>query len=253
MLKPNLMKIGAHTERIGVVGIWRFVFSLLIMRFHLYNLHITDDESFSYAWIYVEFFFILTGYFTAKHFCTVRVQTNEDITPGAYSIQYTIHKLCPIMIYIVVGVVAEYLIEGYPVLASGSVKSFIYGLRDLPLEVTLLLNGEGIWPHLAPLWYLSAMFITMPLLSYLIQKIPDLLLNIVSWVLPIIYYTHTTDLFRAHKPVRAFVGMCLGCFVFCAAEKLSRLSLPTHKKIVLTIIEIGCFLGWSTMMFAKVI
>lgn len=57
-----------YTYRNGMVDIWRFVFCLLIMAHHMYHIGIERIYPFQSAWIYVEFFFILSGYFTGKHF-----------------------------------------------------------------------------------------------------------------------------------------------------------------------------------------
>ena len=57
-----------RVQRNGMIDIWRFIFALLIMGHHMYHLDIGESYLFQSAWIYVEFFFMLSGYFTAKHF-----------------------------------------------------------------------------------------------------------------------------------------------------------------------------------------
>ena len=51
----------------STIEIWRFVASLLIMATHMYHFGI-DNYYFRETWIFVEFFLIITGYYTAVHF-----------------------------------------------------------------------------------------------------------------------------------------------------------------------------------------
>lgn len=71
-------------NRICNIDLAKFISSLLIMATHLTLL--TDKYSNNY-WLYVEFFLIISDYFTAKHF------DNKDYdNPLKESIIYTLKK-----------------------------------------------------------------------------------------------------------------------------------------------------------------
>lgn len=53
----------------SVIEICRLIASLVILWHHEYVAKVLDpNEPFIYGWIFVEFFFVLTGYFTISHF-----------------------------------------------------------------------------------------------------------------------------------------------------------------------------------------
>ena len=62
-----------HTYK-GMIDLYRIVAILLIMKHHLY----IEGGRFQSAWIYVEFFFILTGCLAAKKF----VEASNDLGGG---------------------------------------------------------------------------------------------------------------------------------------------------------------------------
>lgn len=66
---------------------------------HKYHLGIESDSCFSNSWVYVEFFFIISGYFTYAHFIRCK---EEKI--NVHPVAYTIKKFSFYMPYIFVTV-----------------------------------------------------------------------------------------------------------------------------------------------------
>ena len=54
--------------RLGAVDLTRFIMILLIMAHHLYLFGYSDDYLGESCWAWVDYFFILTGYFTMQHY-----------------------------------------------------------------------------------------------------------------------------------------------------------------------------------------
>lgn len=61
------MRNKVTNNRSGFIDIIRFIAALLIMAHHMYNIGL-QYYPFWDCWIYTEFFLLITGYFTAKHF-----------------------------------------------------------------------------------------------------------------------------------------------------------------------------------------
>ena len=59
-----------NKKRASVVDLWRFIALIMIMIHHLYIFGdpFTGEYCGRFGWIFVEFFFIVAGYFTYKHF-----------------------------------------------------------------------------------------------------------------------------------------------------------------------------------------
>ena len=82
--------------RMAIVDLWKFIAAVMIMIHHLYYLAPAfEGKDFPgyFSWIYVEFFFILTGYFTYRHFA--RQDSRENIVRS--SLSYTWRKFKPFL------------------------------------------------------------------------------------------------------------------------------------------------------------
>ena len=66
--------------REGKIELMRFLAILMIMCDHMGTIGLKElDRPFTGTWIYVEFFLILSGYFTASHFSYSQIDANTDI------------------------------------------------------------------------------------------------------------------------------------------------------------------------------
>lgn len=91
-------------EKNSFLELWRFIAALLIMATHMYNFGV-DNYYFRETWIYVEFFLIITGFFTAKHFDG---HNCDDYMLEA--LRYTWSKYKPLLPYTSMATVCAYSI-----------------------------------------------------------------------------------------------------------------------------------------------
>lgn len=85
---------------VGSVDIIRFLMILMIMCHHLYLLGYSGNYPGCCCWAWVDYFFILTGFFTMRHFDGCEKQ--EDFAKEAMA--YTIKKFRNYMPYVFVSV-----------------------------------------------------------------------------------------------------------------------------------------------------
>lgn len=230
-----------YTYRNGMVDIWRFVFCLLIMAHHMYHIGIERIYPFQSAWIYVEFFFILSGYFTGKHFWGGNTSTHKA---AKSSMVYTIKKFKNVLPYSTIIIFGEYLL-GNICFRPGSWKNFIESFENMPYEMMMVSSSGLVEAKVVPIWYLSAMFLVFPIFCYLVQRYEQLFQYILSWFIPVIYYGRMGIVARAEWPhdlLRAFSCMCLGGFVYTITEFMKEMKYTKLTKVILTLIGICCFL-----------
>lgn len=67
----------------------RFLGILLIMSHHLYLIGYVGEYMFASCWVWVDFYFMISGALTAKHFEGYR---SEKENCGEIALQYTWHK-----------------------------------------------------------------------------------------------------------------------------------------------------------------
>ncbi len=226
-----------RSDRIAYVDLFRFVMILLIMSHHLYLFGFSDDYLFRSCWAWTDYFFLLTGYFTMRHFADREVR--GEYAPEA--LRYTLRKLSGCFPLVLIAVTAQYLLEAVPSLVQGNPKQFLSTFCDWPYEVLLLSSSGIVWTKVMPLWFLSAMLLTLPLMIYLMLRFRDFW-HILSWLFPLFYYGQigiNTVRDWPNDLLRAFSCMALGTCVYMVSGKLTENDLIRGKRIWLTIAELG--------------
>ena len=218
-----------------MVELCRFLACYVIFSYHA-------GGRFTTGWIFVEFFFMLSGYFAIKHLVRMEGKIENKAT---YPIQYTIDKFKRLLPYTTVGFVADCLISAWKYQFTGMelVKWILY----LPVNL-FYLAGTGMMPADVPisdtvqtsyimggaLWYICAMFVAMPVMMYLYlylgKKIGPWLISF----LPMLLYGYliicdgTVNGWHADHgaflavDLRALAGMLAGGLIYVLSERISR-------------------------------
>lgn len=189
----------------------------------------------------MEYFFILSGFFTIAHFEKSPVNENT----GMEAVRYTLRKFQAYLPYVAAAILLRYGLDAIPLLIRGDIKGAVYSFLNIPFEISLLTSsGLAFEAKLATIWYLSALFIVMPLFTWLLLKSKD------SWpvwalLLPILYYGkfgENVTRTPLNDMLRAFVGMTLGTLVYFAVRKTRTVQVNRCVRTGLTLLEISMFL-----------
>lgn len=173
---------------------------------------------------------------------------------AAYAFQYTVKKLLRILPYTIIGTMMYYVtvicVEHY------DFRHAIYLCLQMPLElIQLSMTGATGITLNYPIWYLSALMITLPILMYCYFLNNDFFENYMITIVPMLLYGwmnnkyHTIGLWHEWigityaAVIRAFADLLLGCLVFKLSEKLSGLKYSVFKRGLLTLVEIGGFVA----------
>lgn len=240
-------------KRIGIIDIWRIVACMIIMSYHLPTLDNKFTEQnypFAVGWIFVEFFFIITGCFTFKHFSTIKYSDADTI--GILAIGYTIKKFISFMPYVVVAFTLRCIL----MLCWGSVESDFL-LKILP-EILLLSRGEGVLPVV---WFLSSLFIVFPVFCCICQIKQKHIVYIFSLLAVIVIYDTYLIKLGVRTPthlIRALAGLLLGILVAYTASLISQVNYKRWERLFLTIAEEGalvlaCHLSYINSTLTNVI
>ena len=229
-----------RTERSGNVDCARFIAAVLIMAHHSYHVGL-EKYPFHEAWIYVEFFLLITGYYTAKHYEKNIVDNNSK-----EAITYTIIKFLPIFPYAFIATLCGWTTRGiYGMIFNPGwtwghfIKNF---MGDFIFDVLLISDSYGR-PLIAPLWYISAMIIVFPIFCLIVQVKNRYTKIIVCSILPLLYYgwdgVNCKDAFPRDM-LRCVIGMMLGAVIF-EISKVFDEQIKGIPKSVLTLIEVISF------------
>lgn len=201
-----------HRGRNGVVELLRFAFAFMVMMFHSFR---TSDPEAVYpffgGYIAVEFFLMLTGYFTSYN-----VMKDTDMPPGEYSIKYAAGKYLSWFPAVAVVYVIHY--AGLLIMGTVEIKDLSYAFYEI-----FLMQQSGIYSSFSimSLWYFSAVALALPVFVYLLKKHSDFFYNILTVLAPLFIYGYIC---RTHGDLcvwkdftyitigvlRAFAGLCMG-------------------------------------------
>ena len=176
------------------IEVCRFVAALLILCHH--SRLLTGRTLFVGGWVFVEFFFMLTGYFTARHVCVRRralgaSEPGSD-TPNVYAsaLSYVGKKIRPLVPFAWLGILLGFV--AYTLRKGVSFAS----LLSLPYNL-LLLGGSSIASKSVifdpPLWYVTILILALPPLVVALNKWPDAFRYLLSWLVPILCYSYVMD------------------------------------------------------------
>lgn len=241
----------------GYIELCRFLFCVMIVIHH----NAQDFETgtvFPSGFVAVEFFFFISGAMAMRH---ISKENGEISQKMRYAVDYTLKKIRRVFPYAACGTLIAYIWRIY------SVRNFsadmVPELAVLPFELLFLPMGGIVSGRLdrfmnAPLWYVSAMLFTLPLIVYLCLKAEDAFKHYVVWFVPVLIHGwmilhmggswgwgETTPVGYSGLLV-AFSNLTLGFGIYLAAGKLAAKNFGTFAKVLLTIAEAGgivvCFL-----------
>lgn len=237
-------------HRNSIVDLWRFLAILLIMIHHLYHIETFANAEYygRFSWIYVEFFFMLTGYFTYSHF---KRHNSDDSNIFKSGLKYTFQKFKGFIPYTTIAISLQYLITApFSSLEKGQFKLFLSHFLNYPLELLLLSEAQHSFNefNLVPIWFLSAMLLVFPIITTLCQIRNKYLVFIVSGIFSLFYYMHfhIGGLSWPGDLIRALAGMCAGITICIIndtiKEKISNINNTKVVYIIFSASEILCML-----------
>lgn len=230
----------------------RFIASCMILLLHLYVA--------KGSWIFVEFFFMLTGYFTEAH-----IQKRKDFIGDNpwYPLQYTWKKFIKLFPYTGLSILSLWIIRlvGY----GFKGKEIIKWLLCLPTEL-MLISGSGMVPKgleisegaYSPrlfndhLWYICCMLFVLPVVVYMlmylkrakaiiITSLPMLLYGLLVMKSGTITGWHDPNFAFLFCSLRAMAGLLLGAFAYYISKWWRKQQYTYLGKFLLTVLEVGSF------------
>lgn len=236
------------------VELERFIASCMILLLHLYVSKGT--------WIFVEFFYLLTGCFTVSHLERKKDTIQDSVW---YPLQYTWKKFEKLFPYTGLSLIWLWGIRLWAFEMKGN--EIIKWFLCLPTEL-MMLSGSGMVPKglqiteefYTPrlfndhLWYICCLLFVLPLVVYLLMYLKKAKAVIIT-ILPMLLYGilvmksgtitgwHDSNFAFFFCSMRALAGLLLGAFAYYVSKWWSKKRYTCFGKICLTLIEVGGFIA----------
>lgn len=220
------------------IEIYRFLACCFIMMGHCIafgNMKISVPFTVSYQ--FVEFFFILTGYFTARHFAKASFKDTNIVD----ILKYDVKKFLRFIPYTIPAIICIYFEESVGYLQSGDISGLFINLKDAIVEMLFLSTLRPSGAHLFVMWFLSAMFITLPILICFCLINNKWIKIITGTILCSVYYVIIPDYTIHDSPnqlLRSLFGMMVGVVVFYLSSSVNKGKVWKGIIILLTIIMV---------------
>lgn len=223
---------GYLMKRNSIVELWRFIASIIIVLHHSFQIELTGYP-FQSGFIWVEFFLMLTGYFTFKHFIGVDGTSLEVISVN--SIKYTVKKFSVFIPYTTIAL-GTVCIRNIFVLKNGIAHNIICLIQ----ECFYLFQEDARLIY--ELWFFSALLIVFPIFCCLCQIKSKHFLYILSFTYVLLYCNIAKVLNHYTIPYsffRVINGLLLGVLICYFSSILKQISFSKTRKVCLTLIELA--------------
>ena len=238
-------------SRNGWIDLWRFLASLCVICVH-FNDQVRAIDLWPFTtqlmpggYLWVEFFFIVAGYYAIAHVSRWPQGEAPERKIGAYMWKKYKFFLAVAGPYVVL----EYVSNN--AWAHLDIVGWIRICLSMPTEV-LLLKGTNANPYsiAIAMWFLSSLLIAMPIVLLLATRFSGAFKNYLVWLLAPVCYGFVL---RKHMMLgsvsppegflRAMAGLCLGAGLYYITEALHRYTFTKRARVLLTVCEVGAMLG----------
>lgn len=248
--------MSGNKKKSQYVELTRFIGAIIILCHHSYLL--VDRTQFFGGWAFVEYFFMLTGYFTAFHFSDAERYKNDC---EKQAVGYMKDKVLRIVPYAAVGVILGAL---YTFMQPHSVDEKWVGIFSLPFNFFMLRGStfsNETYGFNAPIWYVTVIILFLPLIIMLMVKAKNIYKNYLCWFLPIILYGINVEFtgkacawnVSIYEYFRGIAGMMAGTFIYYLSEspRIQAINSNKSKKILCRFISCLMFIAylWITIRF----
>lgn len=234
----------------------KFIFTLLVFIAHSIFFMSADTNAEvppMLGSIPVHFFFIVSGMLMANSIAKSNENALEESAKNA--VNFVIKKAKKIILPYWVSLIIVIFVYLYMYITTNNQQAmYLLPARVFPAFMLTNMSGNGIFIS-APAWYLSAIFICMLPLAYLLYRKRNFALYVFSPLTAVIImgyiaksndyiFFETEDLTGIFLggTIRAFCGLCFGITAYTISQKIKSISINKIWRVVLTIAEVSLWL-----------
>ncbi|MBP5465082.1 MAG: acyltransferase [Treponema sp.] len=246
------------------IDFWRILFTYLVILYHLEIFFQREDRFFECCYLSVEFFFILSGFFMARH-----AENDTEPAPKRASCTYIFHRFRQLYPAFLVAWTASFLswilkarfVNAVPVSLVRTIQEHVWELSLL----WMLVPGNKTFVYVS--WYISSMLIASYFIYWLLKAKKNTSVGFIFPLSIILIYSffgtwnQGIDFHYDFKTIvssgllRAFAGLSIGCISFYVFKNvykhLETLIRVPYRKFLLSICELLVILFLIRILFGS--
>lgn len=208
-------------KRNAFIDTYRFMMAICIMMFHSYHLDNIVNYPFKVGGqVFVEAFFLLSGYFVTKYVEISKKEHKFDIKSDViHALTYTWKKYSKFLPYTFVTVFISLIIRH---LIINNDFNFVMLLKGV-FESLMVIRGDN---NVGVLWYMAAMLPLIPIIIIIEKRFPNYIYTIMAAIVVFVWYIcfgRFYDCFVPLSYLRAIAGLSLGIITFWFEKQLRKI------------------------------
>ncbi len=258
--------MGIRERKNGKIELLRFVFSVIVMLFHIgvtvFGRETTFSDNFTFFYngsFGVEFFFALSGFLMASHIYRACNQPDNLSKETCVFVSKKVLRILPLHI------IAFFVAFIVACVTDTEYSGIGYRLLDgLPNMLLIMRSGLPEKDVLTPEWYICQLLFATMLLYPLCRKYYKIFSRIVApmvAVLVIGYLLETTGSLMdstywlglfSKSFARAVAEICAGVFAFELCRYINKLNFKKADRVFLTVVEVVCWVLVLVFTFTNI-
>lgn len=247
-----------QNRRNAEMDVMKLVASITIVFHH--SVYATDTEIsriFAGGWMSVSFFFCISGYLMAAHVFRAAPLSTDNL--GSDTIKFMVRKIKGILPYYLFAWILSYILlcvhYGFALKTQANMLS-----NSLFPSLLIYMAGFDGFEVVGAIWYLSAMYLCMPVLYALLRAKKDLFMWVIAPLTALFIYGWMQKVHGGIGTSTVWMGLCYGgvlcaaaglscgCFCYGVAEWLKRLPLNKFSCLVVSFLDLGTFIVCLILM-----
>lgn len=238
------------TKRNYELDFLKLIFTIIVFLFHSAWLMGENSAKFFpllMGQVSVHFFFIVSGLLMANHIA----QQEENVKFAGFSAcRYVLNKVKRLVLPLWVATLLNVLLEAIYIYEEHSVIRIFELITQIFPEMFLLTRSGIRIDFNSPTWYLSAMYLAMLPLAYLLFSKKDFTLYVFTPLASVLlfgYLCYANDFSFEGKYfsylvmfeiIRAVCGLCFGVCAWTMSKKIKNFAQSKSERLFLTVTEI---------------
>lgn len=234
------------------IDIMKLIASITIMFHHsVYSTNVEASQIWAGGYMSVALFFCISGYLLAGSTSYVSMSSQDKL--GRETVKFMLQKIKKILPYYIFGWAAAYIIvgicSGFGLIGQAKVL-----LNSIFPNLLIHMTGLDGFEVVGAVWYLSAMYLCMPVIYVLLRTKRDLFIWVFAPLLTLFLTGYMHKVYGGFGVVWTWTGFCYlgviyavaglscGCFCYGVSEWLRRQSLSKFSRILLSFLDFGIFI-----------
>lgn len=237
-----------NSKRISYLGLLKFLAAIAIIFYHS-KTELTSHGGAIYT--LVEFFALITGYFTFRHFHIKKEEIKRDSIEkkSAKAFAYSMAKMLGLMPYVIISVIAILLIYMWYARQQGL---YVIMMLFKTVPADMMLFHSQIPDSYTALWYVSALAIVMPLFCLICQTRKPKTILIVMMPFILVYFWSANwgnKIYGIWSIVRILSMLVSGMSIYYFSRYIKKYFVSKKTRLILQVVETMLLIAIFIMMY----